>query len=57
MAVSAAAAPPARLSPLERRQQALGWMFLAPALTVLVMLGVYPLLRTLWLSSGSRKGH
>lgn len=50
MAVSAAAAPPARLSPLERRQQALGWMFLAPALTVLVMLGVYPLLRTLWLS-------
>ena len=38
------------LSPLQRRQQRLGWVFLTPALLILAALGFYPLLRTIWLS-------
>jgi trehalose/maltose transport system permease protein len=38
------------LSPLQRRQQRLGWLFLTPALLILAALGFYPLLRTIWLS-------
>ncbi len=38
------------LSPLQRRQQRLGWLFLTPALLILAALGFYPFLRTIWLS-------
>lgn len=35
---------------LQRRQNRLGWIFLAPTLILLGLIGIYPLLRTLWMS-------
>lgn len=35
---------------LEQKQERTGWLFLAPVVVILVLVGIYPLLQTFWMS-------